>query len=67
MGLSKSIESGKERRKKYRKSKAFDRSCRNHGGCDYCKGNRQLKNKKRELSANEQIENFKEKQNDDGF
>ena len=31
MSLNKGIESGKEHRRAYRKSKAFDRSCRNHG------------------------------------
>jgi hypothetical protein len=24
----------------YRKSRRFDKSCRNHGGCPYCKNNR---------------------------
>lgn len=40
MSLKKSIESGKEHRKPYSGSKQFDKSCRNHGNCDYCKGNR---------------------------
>lgn len=40
MALDKSIESGKEHRKPYKGSKRFDRTCRNHGSCDYCKGNR---------------------------
>jgi hypothetical protein len=29
------------RKQKYRGSKAFDRSCRNHGTCSYCSRNRQ--------------------------
>jgi hypothetical protein len=29
--LNKAIESGQERRKHYRKAKAWDYSCRNHG------------------------------------
>ena len=33
-------EMGKTYRKDYSKSKAFDRSCRCHGGCPYCEGNR---------------------------
>ena len=40
MSLNKGIESGKEHRRAYRKSKAFDRSCRNHGACGYCQSNR---------------------------
>lgn len=38
--LDKAIASGKERRKPYRGAKAIDRSCRNHGGCVWCEGNR---------------------------
>ena len=33
MSLDKSIEHGKEHRKKYRGAKAVDKTCRNHGGC----------------------------------
>lgn len=52
--LDKAIAAGKERRKTYRRSKAFDRSCRNHGSCGYCQSNRMHSTKKRSLSANEQ-------------
>lgn len=40
MSLDKSIKSGKEHRKPYRGAKEVSDSCRNHGSCDYCKGNR---------------------------
>ena len=40
MSLDKAIEHGKERRRPYHGGKAIDKSCRNHGGCDYCLGNR---------------------------
>lgn len=40
MSLDKAIKSGKEHRKPYRKSKAFDGTCRNHGGCPCCMKNR---------------------------
>jgi len=40
MSLDKAIEHGKEHRKPYRKSKAIDYSCRPHGSCSYCYGNR---------------------------
>jgi len=41
MSLEKSIKYGKEHRKPYYGSKAFDKSCRNHGSCPYCQGSRQ--------------------------
>lgn len=47
MSLDKSIKNGSEHRKPYRKSKAFDRSCRNHGNCGYCQGNRMHKHDKK--------------------
>lgn len=40
MSLDKAIAAGKERRKPYRKSKRWDRTCRNHGSCSYCVDNR---------------------------
>lgn len=33
----------KDRRKQYRGAKAFDKSCRCHGGCPYCKNSRLYK------------------------
>jgi hypothetical protein len=53
MSLDKAIRYGKERRKPYRKSKAFDTSCRNHGSCPWCEGNRTIQEQKEELSAQE--------------
>lgn len=53
--LDKAIEHNKEHRKPYHGSKAFDRTCRNHGGCDYCKNNRLYRsNKLLEKSEQEQ-------------
>jgi hypothetical protein len=40
MALDKAIKYGKEKRRPYRKSKAFDPSCRNHKSCPYCRGSR---------------------------
>lgn len=40
MSLDKAIEHGKEHRKPYTGSKAIDRTCRNHCGCDWCLENR---------------------------
>ena len=48
--LDKAINHGKEHREPYRKAKANDKSCRNHGRCSYCLGNR-LANTNRKLEA----------------
>jgi hypothetical protein len=45
----------KDMREPYRKSKAIDSSCRNHGGCPYCENNRKHATERRALSADEQI------------
>ena len=49
MSLDKAIEHGKEHRKPYRGARAVDKSCRNHGDCDYCKQGRLFKYKKKML------------------
>ena len=41
LSLDKSILHNKEHRRPYYGSKAIDKSCRNHGGCGVCEGNRQ--------------------------
>lgn len=43
MSLDKAIAHGKEHRKPYRGAKAIDGTCRNHGGCPWCEGNRKYK------------------------
>ena len=40
MSLEKAIIHGKEHRKPYTGAKAVSRSCRNHGGCQWCEENR---------------------------
>lgn len=52
MALDKAIKSGKEHRKPYTGSKVKDKTCRNHGGCPWCEGNRKykyIKNEKKTL------------------
>lgn len=49
--LDKAIYYGKEYRKPYRGAKSFDYSCRNHGSCGYCYGNRTFNNRKKEKFA----------------
>jgi len=50
MSLDKAIQFGKEKRKPYIGSKAVDHTCRNHGSCPWCRGNRTYKDKKYSLS-----------------
>lgn len=59
MTLDKAIEHNKEHRKQYRGSKAFDRTCRNHGGCDWCLGNRLYRVNKLEEKTNQDLKNIK--------
>ena len=58
MSLNKSIQSGKEHRKPYRGTKDKDYTCRNHGSCGWCKGNRTHKNDKRELAAEQELSEY---------
>jgi hypothetical protein len=58
MALDKAIKHGKEKRKPYRKSKAFDSTCRNHGSCSYCEGNRLVQRKKAEEEADSKLDEF---------
>ena len=64
MSLDKAIEHGKEWRKPYRGSRAFDSSCRNHGDCPYCECGRKHANLRRTERAREEwpttIEEFYE-------
>ena len=46
---------GKEHRKPYRCGKAIDKTCRNHGGCPVCEGNRKYSDTKRRQSADEKL------------
>jgi hypothetical protein len=56
--LDKSIKYGKENRKEYTKSQAFDRSCRHGGSCSYCAGNRVFASKRRAPADFDTQENY---------
>ena len=56
--LDKAILHGKEYRKPYYGTKIFDHSCRNHGSCEYCKGNRLYATKKRIEKTNYYLKNY---------
>ena len=56
--MDKAIIYGKEKRKPYRGAKAIDPCCSNHGADEWALGNRQYKNKKRELSAKDKMNDY---------
>lgn len=58
MGLDKAINSGKEHRSPYYHSKRFDRSCRNHGGCPYCEGNRLHSSQQRDIASRDELQDM---------
>lgn len=58
MSLDKAIEHGKEHRKEYRGSKAIYKTCRNHGGCEWCEENRKHKYLIKEIAMKERMKEF---------
>ena len=58
MSFDKAIQHGKEHRKPYHGSKAFDRTCRNHGGCDACMANRTHSTKKKQQKADYSLKEY---------
>lgn len=62
--LDKAIKYKKEKRKQFRRSKVFDRTCRNNNSCPWCKNNRLYQyNKEQELMKDKLNEYFKEENN----
>ena len=59
MSHDKAIEHGKEKRKPYTGAKAVDRYCRNHGDCEFCKGNRLYQRHKVEEAGKQALEEAK--------
>lgn len=63
MAMHKAIKSGKEHRVEYGTKgqpycKAVDPSCRNHGSCPWCLGNRMNKEKNKDKLAKKEIRDF---------
>ena len=58
MSLDKAIEHGKEKRKPYTGAQAKDRTCRNHGSCEWCLGNRQHHNRVEADRLDQRMEEF---------
>lgn len=65
MSNDKAIESGKEHCKKYRGSKAIDKTCRCHGGCVYCENNRLHNTKVKEKMAEDKINEYLKESKDE--
>lgn len=65
MSLDKAIEYGKEHRKRYYGNKAWDGSCRNHGGCSWCEANRQYANVKSKMKADASYSEYLEAGDDE--
>lgn len=42
----------------YEYSKSVDRTCRNHGSCGFCEGNRTINTKKTKLAAKSELDAF---------
>ena len=55
MAFDKNYPNRKDWRKPYRGAKAVDVTCRCHGTCPHCQGNRQHKNLKRQITADESL------------
>lgn len=58
MILDKFITHGREHRKPYQGEKVVEKSCQNHGSCEWCKRNRTHKNNKRELKQAQELEEY---------
>lgn len=62
MSLDKAIEHGKEKRKPYYGGKAIDKTCRNHGSCEWCRGNREYRNLKKDDAIRSRIKDYNEEE-----
>ena len=63
MSMNKAIAHGKEYRKLWRgsaRSKNFDKTCCNHGSCDYCKFNRLHVFMKNSAAADDRLKEWEE-------
>ena len=59
MSFDKNYPNRKDWRKPYHKSKGFDNSCRPHGSCPWCEGNRKYSDIKKRTAADNQLDEFK--------
>jgi hypothetical protein len=62
MSLDKAIEHGKEKRKPYIGAKARDCTCRNHGSCEWCRGNRLHQQIRADEVSRQELEDYYDSQ-----
>ena len=62
MSMEQRIRKKEEHRKPYRGAKAVDKTCRNHGSCPWCKGNRLYNVAKKETALKQKETDVAEKQ-----
>ena len=60
MSLDKAIDHKKEHRKSYYGSKAIDKTCRNHGSCEWCEKNRKHKYEKKEEAMKHRVKEWED-------
>ena len=48
----------KDRRKEYTGSKRFDHSCRCHGSCGWCSGNRLYQDRRDRVAADQELKDY---------
>ena len=58
MSLEKAIIHKKEYRKPYYDCRDYDKQCRNHGSCSFCKENRLYNSIRNKQKANQKIKDF---------
>jgi hypothetical protein len=58
MSFDKEYPNRKDKRKPFKGAKAIDYSCRNNRGCKACLSNRQHKNIKRAMKAEEEMNEY---------
>lgn len=63
MSFDKTYPNRKDWRRPYRGSKRFDRTCRNHGGCGICEGNRTYTTRRGLEATDQQLKGLVEADN----
>lgn len=58
MSFDKNYPNRKDQRKPYKGAKSVDRSCRCHGGCSYCKGNRLHSTERRRAKSDNDLKEY---------
>lgn len=66
MSFDKTYPNRKDWRKSYRGSKRFDRTCRCHGSCGYCNGNRTYTTRRGLEATDQQLKSLFEADNPTG-